>query len=240
MAIVSAAPAAALEAPAGAAQEVTLDGVGIGSQTVYGAHGAVEATFPAAATDLAQAGNFVRVFFSHSADVTPGSSMLIAVDGQPLLTVPLGPGTAGGGVVETRIPTTLLDPRGPNRLQIRFALDGPAATLYGRIDGQTTLHYELAPSPAGQPELEDYPYSLLAAGATNPALGLVLPASPSARDLAAAFRVLGDLGRRAASQHVRPKIVTADQTSWLAAGGVGAVLVGTLAGLPAAPPILQA
>ena len=239
MAIVSAAPAAALEAPAGAAQEVTLDGVGIGPQTVYGAHGAVEATFPAAATDLAQAGNFVRIFFSHSADVTAGSSMLIAVDGQPLLTVPLGPGTAGGGVVETRIPTALLDRRGPNRLQVRFALSGPAATLYGRIDGQTTLHYELAPAPTGLPQLQHYPYSLLAAGATNPALGLVLPVSPSARDLAAAFRVLGDLGRRAASQHVRPKIVTGDQTSWLAAGGVSAVLVGTLDALPAARPVLE-
>jgi hypothetical protein len=240
MAAASAAPAAAADAPAAVAQEVTLEGLGIGSQTVYGARGAVEVTFPAAATDLAQAGNFVRVFFSHSVDVMAGSSMLIAVGGQPLLTVPLGPGTAGGGVVEARIPTTLLDPRGPNRLQARFALNGPAATLYGRIDGQTTLHYELARSSTDHPELEEYPYSLLSAGAPNPALALVLPASPSARDLAAAFRVLGDLGRRAASQHVRPRVVTADQTSWLAAGGISAVLVGTLRALPAAPPVLQA
>src|SRR5215469_16606106 len=238
MAAASAAQAAVPDTPAGVAQEVTLDGLGIGSQTVYGARGAVEVTFPAAAADIAQAGNFVRVFFSHSVDVTTGSSMLIAVDGQPLLTVPLGPSTAGGGVVEARIPTTLLAPRGPNRLQVRFALDGPAATLYGRIDGETTLHYELAPSSTGLPQLEEYPYSLLAAGATKPALGLVLPASPSARDLAAAFRVLGDLGRRAASQHVRPRVVTTDQGSWLAAGGVSAVLVGTLGALPAAPPVL--
>src|SRR5215471_19860530 len=105
MAAASAAPAAAVDGPAAVAQEVTLDGLGIGAQTVYGAHGAVEVTFPPAATDIAPTGNFVRVFFSHSVDATAGSSMLIAVDGQPLLSVPLGPGTAGGGVMEARIPT---------------------------------------------------------------------------------------------------------------------------------------
>jgi len=222
------------------AQEVTLDGLGIGAQTVYGAHGAVEVTFPPAATDIAPTGNFVRVFFSHSVDATAGSSMLIAVDGQPLLSVPLGPGTGGGGVVETRLPSALLDPRQSNRLQVRFVLDGPAATLYGRLDGQTTLHYALAPSPTGLPALEEYPYSLLAAGVANPELGLVLPASPSARDLSAALRVVGDLGRRAASRHVRPEVVTDDQAAWLAGGGVSAVLVGTLPALPVAAPILEA
>jgi Bacterial cellulose synthase subunit len=239
LAVVPGAPARAADQPQAIAQELTLDGLGIGSQTVYGAHAAIEVTFPSAATDLAQAGNFVRVFFSHSVDVAAGSSMLIAVGGQPLLTVPLGPGTAGGGVVETRVPTALLSPRGSNRLQVRFALNGPAATLYGRIDGQTLLHYELAPSPTGLPELEEYPYSLLATGASNPGLGLVLPSSPSSRDLASAFRVLGDLGRRAASQHVRPTVVTAGQSSWLAAGGVSALLVGTLDGLPGVQPILE-
>jgi len=240
LSVVPAIPAAAADAPAAVAQEVTLDGLGIGAQTVYGAHGAVEVTLPAPATDLALAGNYVRVFFSHSVDATAGSSMLIAVGGQPLLTVPLGPGTAGGGVVETRIPSGLFAPRQATRLQVRFALAGPAATLYGRIDGQTMLHYELAPAPTGLPDLERYPYSLLATGASSPGLGLVLPSAPAPRDLAAAFRVLGDLGRRAASQHVRPTVVTADQTKWLAGGGQSALLVGTLAALPPAQPILQA
>lgn len=239
LAAAPAAAARAAEPPQTVAQEVTLDGLGIGSQTVYGARGAVEVSFPSAATDLAQAGNYVRVFFSHSVDVAAGSTMLIAVDGQPLLTVPLGPGTAGGGVVETRLPTALLSARGSNRLQVRFALNGPAATLYGRVDGQTLLHYELAPSPGGLPELEEYPYSLLAAGASNPGLGLVLPSEPSTRVLGAAFRVLGDLGRRAASQHVRPQVVTTGQAAWLAEGGVSALLVGTVDSLPGAASILE-
>ena len=153
--IAPAVPAAAVDVPAPVAQELTLDGLGIDSQTVYGAHGAVEVAFPAPATDPAPSGNFVRVFFSHSADVAAGSTMLIAVDGQPLLTLPLGPGTAGGGVVEARIPTPLLPPGQANRLQVRFALNGPAATLYGRIDGQTMLHYQLAQSATCLPELDE-------------------------------------------------------------------------------------
>ena len=212
--------------------------MGIGSQTVYGAHGATEVSFPHPATQLAQAGNFVRLFFSHSLDVRTGSTLLIAVNGQPLLTIPLNASTAGGGVVETRMSDTLLEPAQPNRLQVRFSLVGPAATLYGRIDGHTMMHYQLAPSPTGLPDLEAYPYSLLAAGASRPRLGLVLPVSPGPRDLAAAFRVLADLGRRAASQHVRPQVVTAGQTEWLAAGGMSAVLVGRVDALPAAAAIL--
>lgn len=233
------AASAAADAPPAVAQEVTLDGLGIGSQTVYGAHGASEVSFPPAATRLAQAGNFVRVFFSHSPDVQAGSTMLIAVNGQPLLTIPLDARTAGGGVLEARIPDRLLEPAQSNRLQVRFSLVGPAATLYGRVDGQTLMHYQLAPSPTGRPDLQAYPYSLLAAGASRPRLGLVLPVSPGARDLAAAFRVLTDLGRRAASQHVHPQVVTAEQTTWLAAGGVSALLVGRVDALPAAAPILD-
>jgi hypothetical protein len=238
MAIVGPHPAAAEVAPP-VGQEVTLDGLGIGSQTVYGARGATEVTFPAPASQLSPAGNYVRVFFSHSLDAAAGSSMLIAVNGQPLLAVPLTGATAGGGVVETRIPTALLEPRDTNRLQVRFTLSGPATTLYGRIDGPTAMHYELAAPPAGQPDLGQYPYSLLATGAASPGLGLVLPVTPDARDLGAALRVLADLGRRAASQHVRPQVVTSDQVTWLRAGGTGAVLVGRLGGLPAAPPILE-
>lgn len=238
-----AAPAAASAAdvpPLAVGQDVTLDGLGIGAQTVYGARGATEVAFPPAVTRLASTGSFVRVFFSHSPDVAAGSSMLIAVNGQPLLTVALNPGTAGGGVVETRLPPFLLADGAPNRLQVRFALTGPAATLYGRMDGETAMHYELAPPLAGQTNLAEYPYALLAAGASNPDLGVVLPVSPDTQDLAAAFRVLADVGRRAASQHVRPQVVTANQADWLAAGGVGAVLVGRVDSLPAAGTLLDA
>jgi hypothetical protein len=81
---------------------------------------------------------------------------------------------------------------------------------------------------------------LLAPGASNPKLGVLLPVTPDAQDLASAFRVLADVGRRASSQRVQPQVVTADQVSWLAAGGVNAVLVGRVDGLPAAPAILAA
>jgi hypothetical protein len=239
MALVPAAAAAA-DANPELGQDVTLDGLGIGAQTVYGAHGATEVAFPPAATTMAPTGSYVRVFFSHSVDVVAGSTMLIAVNGQPLLTVPLASGTAAGGVLETRLPAPLLDQRQPTRLQVRFSLVGPTASLYGRIDGQTTLHYELAPAPSGQADLSQYPFALLAADAPRPALGVVLPVTPDAQDLAAAFRVLADLGRRTASQRVQPKVVTADQESWLAAGGVSALIIGRIDRLPAAPTVLQA
>jgi Bacterial cellulose synthase subunit len=231
---------AAGEPPLSVGQDVTLDGLGIGAQTVYGAHAAAEVAFPPAVTRLAPAGSFVRVFFSHSPAVGAGSSMLIAVNGQPLLTVALTAGTAGGGVVETRLPSFLLESGELNRLQVRFALTGPGAALYGRVDGQTTMHYELAAATAGQPALEQYPYPLLAAGASDPALGVVLPVTAEAQDLAAAFRVLADVGRRAASQRVRPLVVTTDQTGWLAAGGVRAVLIGRVDSLPPAVAVLEA
>ena len=233
-------PVVAADAPPLAVgQDVTLDGLGIGAQTVHGAHGATDVAFPPAVTHLASTGSFVRVFFSHSPDVAAGSSMLIAVDAQPLLTVALSPGTAGGGVVETRLPPSLLADGAPNRLQVRFTLTGPAATLYGRVDGETTMHYELAPL-SGQPDLAEYPYTLLAAGVANPALGVVLPVTPDPQDLAAAFRVVADVGRRAASQRVLPQVITAGQADWLAAGGVGAVLVGRVDSLPAAGTVLDA
>src|SRR5262249_41998870 len=132
----------------------------------------------------------------------------------------------------------LLEDKTLNRLQVRFTLNGPAATLYGRVDGPTLLHYELA--AGAQPDLAEYPFPLLAPGASNPTLGVVLPVSPDAQDLASAFRVLADVGRRAASQRVRPQVVTTDQTSWLAGGGTSAVLVGRVDGLTAAPAVLAA
>src|ERR1700730_1131334 len=115
MALVPAAAAAA-DANPELGQDVTLDGLGIGAQTVYGAHGATEVAFPPAAATMAPTGSYVRVFFSHSVDVVAGSTMLIAVNGQPLLTVPLASGTAAGGVLETRLPAPLLDQRQPTRL----------------------------------------------------------------------------------------------------------------------------
>jgi hypothetical protein len=175
-------PVRAAEAPPPVAQELTLDGLGIGPQTVFAAHGVVEAYFPAPATRVASSGSFVRVFFAHSAEAAPGSTMLIAVNGQPLVTVPLADGTAAGGVLETRVPASLLDEQSPNRLQVRFDLRpagaASASALYGRLNGPSMMHYELAGSSGAPAGLEAYPYSLLVTGAASPALGLLLPSTP--------------------------------------------------------------
>jgi hypothetical protein len=235
-------PAAAEDVATDAAQELTLDGIGTGAQAVYAAHGVIEVSFPPPATQVAPTGTFVRVFFSHSQDLAAGSTMLLAVNGQPLVTVPLTAGTAAGGVLEERLPISLIGQRQPNHLQVTFDLR-PApggAPLYGRIDGPTLVHYELTGPGGGAPGLEAYPYSLLAAGTSSPALGVVLPPAPDAREAGAALRLLADLGRRAASQQVRPRVVTGDQQAWLAAGGTGALLVGRVNGLPTAGQVLGA
>ena len=236
-------PVAAVEIPPlRIAEELTLDGLGMGSQAVVAGHGVIEVEFPPPAARLAASGSLVRVFFSHSPRLSDGSTMLLAVDDQPLASVPLTAGTADGGVVETRVPPSLLAADQPTRLQVGFDLHAapgaPDADLYGRVDGQTLVHYELA-APGGVPGLEAYPYSLLAVGAASPALGLVLPDRPTPSELAAGLRLLADVGRRAPSQRVRPQVVTTGQSAWLAAGGTGGLLVGLLDRVPSIARVLE-
>jgi hypothetical protein len=232
----------AADAPPPVAEELTLDGLGIGTQTVFGAHAVVETYFPPPVTNLATAGTYVRVYFGHSPQASQASTALIAVNGQPLVTVPLQAGTAGGGVLDVRIPPTLVDARLPNRLQVRFDLQASGIApgeLYGRVTGATMMHYELV-GRGGAPGLETYPYALLPSQVLDPAVGLVLPSAPDPGELASALRLMADLGRRAASQHVRPEVVTADQTAWLASATIGAIMVGRLDRLPAAQTFLDA
>ena len=234
--------AAADQPPLRIAQELTLDGLGIGPQTVFAAHGVAEVYFPPPVGRLALSGSLVRVFFSHSPRLAEGSAMLLAVDDQPLVSVPLTAGTAEGGVVETRVPPSLLSEDQPTRLQVGFDLrpasGASQADLYGRVDGQTLVHYELA-SAGGVPGLEAYPYSLLAFGAASPALGLLLPDRPEPAELAAGLRLLADVGRRAPSQRIRPQVVTTNQSAWLDGGGTGALLVGRLDRVPAGAEVLE-
>jgi hypothetical protein len=240
------APVAAARPAAAAvpvAEELTMAGLGVGTQTVPGGHGLSEVYFPPPSTRLAPAGSFVRVFFSHTRDFGAGSTMLIAVNGQPLTVWRLTPGTANGGVLDVPIRPGLMDDRGPNRLQVRFDLrasGGQGAEPFGRVAGQTMLHYAFAPA-AGPPGLQDYPHSLLGpAGDTPPTLGVVLPAAPDADEVTAALRVVADLGRRAGAGRARARVVVADQLAWLGAGRGSALLVGRLDRVPGAARVLQA
>lgn len=234
------------DTPPAPVQELSLDGLGVGSQAVFGSDGISEVYFPPPAAGLAGSGSFVRLFFAHSPNLGSGSGAVIAVNGQPLTTVQLTNGTAAGGVMEVRTPPSILTQQAPNRLEVRFMLHSaaqppPAATdLYGRLDGQTMIHYQLAAPAGGRPAgLETYPFSLLGGLSADQTLGVVLPSSPNREELGTAFRLLADVGRRASPQRPIPRLVLSDQLRWLTSGGHPALIAGRVDRLPS-PALLDA
>lgn len=237
--------AMAEDSPPAPTQELSLDGLGVGSQSVFGADGVTEVYFPSPAARLAGSGSFVRLFFAHSPNLGPGSSAVVAVNGQPLSTVPLTNGTAAGGVMEVRVAANLLSEQVFNRVEVRFTLraaqPAPAPSdLYGRLDGQTMIHYQLAMPAGSRPAgLETYPFSLLPAEGGDRTMAVVMPSSPDAEELGTAFRLVADLGRRGGVQRPDPRLIVSGQVAWLAAGGRPALVAGRLDRLPA-PDLLEA
>jgi hypothetical protein len=231
---------------AGVSQEIALDGLAIGAQTVHGPHGLAEASFPPPAAAIAPGGCFVRVFFAHSQQAAAGSVMVISMNGQPLTSVELTRGNAPGGVLEVRVPSSVIDQQRGNRLQVRFDLVAPSVSqelLYGRVDSRTLIHYNLAPGANGQAGLETYPFSLLATDASrpgNPTLGVALPTPPDPTETAAALGILTEVGRRAATQRVRVRVMSAADLSAPDTQGAGVLLVGRMDRLPAAERALSA
>ncbi|MBJ7615025.1 MAG: cellulose biosynthesis cyclic di-GMP-binding regulatory protein BcsB [Candidatus Dormibacteraeota bacterium] len=238
-----------VQPPAGAepAQEVSLESLGMGSQSVQGGSGSVEVYLPPPAGPLASAGSFVRVFFGHSPLLdAAASSLTIAVNGQPLTSVRLDGSNADGSAFETRVVGSALHGDGPNLLQARFEfkLAGAPATgdsaAYARLEPQTFLHYQLYGQPGSRPppRLESYPFPF-AARAGGSGFGFVLPRPAAEADLRAALRLAADLGRRALGQPAEPEVVTAASSDWLRSAGKPAVVVGTIGRLPLAERVLQ-
>jgi len=244
-AVVGSRPAAGAEPPA-AAQEISLDGLAIGTMTVHGAHGLLETFFPPPGAPLAASGSFVRVFFAYSPQSGPGSTMVIAVNGHALTTVDLDRGHAAGGVLEVPIPAAQIDQQHPNRLRVTFDLAAGSAArdlLYGKLEAPTLMHYCLAALSTGLPGLETYPWSLLATDASSaaaPTLGVALPSPPDMAETSAALRIFAELGRRVATQRVRMNVITPSQLGAPETQGAGVVLVGRLDHLPAAQRVLAA
>ncbi|MDQ6638012.1 MAG: cellulose biosynthesis cyclic di-GMP-binding regulatory protein BcsB, partial [Candidatus Dormibacteraeota bacterium] len=245
----AAGPAAAPLQPVSAtdlAQEISITDLGAGPQTVHGQAGSINIAFPAPAAPLASSGSFVRVFFGHSATIPPGSRIEVAVNGRPLSDSALSTGTAGGAVFESRVPQEILSRDGPNLLQARFLLaaGGQAAEgLFGRLDGQTLIHYALQrPAGADSLALNDFPYSLIepASATSSPPLALVLPDKPEAAELGDALRLTAAVGKSARSRRVQPKVITTGQADW-PSGVVGpAVVVGRAERSPLISRLLQA
>lgn len=245
----AAGPAAAPLQPGPAAElaeEVSITDLGAGPQTVHGQAGSVNIAFPAPAGPLASSGSFIRVFFGHSAIVPPGSRLELAVNGRPLSDSALNAGTAGGGVFESRVPQETLSQDRPNLLQARFLLptSGEAsAGLFGRLDGQTLIHYSLRrPAGAGSLALNDFPYSLIEPASTTakPPLAVVLPIKPEDAELGDALRLTAAVGRSARSRRIEPKLITTGQADWPADVAGPALIIGRLDRLPLIGSLLQA
>jgi hypothetical protein len=231
-----------------AAQEITLGSLGLSAQTVEGSSGSVAVLMPAPAAPPAASGNFVRIFFAHSSLLDPaGSSVTVAVNGQPLGAIRMDASNADGSVFEARVASSALHAARPNLMEARFELKlaGAPATgdsaAYARLEPQTLLHYQLYGPPGSRPppRLESYPFPLVSrAGSSR--VGLVLPRPTAEADLQVALRLAADLGRRAPSQQVQPEVVTAGAADWLKTAGASALLVGTIGRLPLAESVLKA
>ncbi|TMC10467.1 MAG: cellulose biosynthesis cyclic di-GMP-binding regulatory protein BcsB, partial [Chloroflexi bacterium] len=235
----AAAPPARAAAFVESAQEVTLRALGAPGVDASGSAVTLAVAFPPPAGPLAPAGSFARLFFAHS----PGaSSVTLVVNGRPLTTVGLSDATAGGGVLEVRVPPATLHRDRPNVLDARFVLrpsGGGSAGPFARLGPQTLMHYQLFVPPGEEPPslLEAFPFPLVRGG-TPARLGLVLPSAPSDSDLAVALRLVADTGRRAGGG-VAPEVVTAGAEGWLRSSGVPALLVGPLGRLPLAAAVLR-
>jgi hypothetical protein len=230
------------------AQEITLDSLGLSAQTVEGSSGSVAVLVPPPATQPAASGNFVRIFFAHSSLLDPaGSSVTVAVNGQPLSAIRLDATNADGSVFEARVAGSALHAARPNLMEARFELKlaGAPATgdsaAYARLEPQTLLHYQLYGPPGSRPppRLESYPFPLVSrAGSSR--VGLILPHPIAEADLRVALRLAADLGRRAPSQQLEPEVVTTGANDWLRTSGASALLVGTIGRLPIAESVLRA
>ncbi|MDQ6742516.1 MAG: cellulose biosynthesis cyclic di-GMP-binding regulatory protein BcsB [Candidatus Dormibacteraeota bacterium] len=226
-----------------AVQELTLDSLGMGAQTVYGPSGVMEIYFPAPVAQLASSGSFVRLFFSYSSNLVDGSGAVITMNGQPLPLhnpVPLSNSTAPGGLAEYPVGPEVLSDQTPNRLRIQFTMRSAAqpppssSDLFGRLDGRTLIHYQLATPGGGRPAgLETYPFSLLPTSEQDRTVGVVLPNQPGLEEAGSALRVLADLGYRAGLRRPSVTLVSDDGSGWLASGGRPAVVVGRFDRLPA-------
>jgi hypothetical protein len=239
----SASAAAAPNPAGGAADDISLANLGIATQTVRGPDASVAVLFPPPGRDLANTGSFIRVTFEHSVDAGPGATLDIAVNGHRLTSVPMTEETATGSVIEVPTPGTDLFPDQPNLFEARFSFPahregtGSSASVpFGRIDGETLVHYQLR-DPAAT--LAAYPFSLATGDPRSPLrLGLVVPTAPTGGEVSAAFRLAADVGARLWTRPVVPDVVAARQQAWLEAGAGPALVVGRIDRLALIPSLL--
>ena len=234
----------------GTSEEVGLQALGLGTQTVYGVSDSVDVYFPRPVTALAATGNFVHIFFAHSPLLHAGdSSVTILVNNNPITALPLNDSNVNAAEAIVEIPAQFMHSDQVNLVSARFQMrtnfgqcDPQSHGLYARLDRQTFIHYQLATNLLNgrTTGLETYPFPLIssAAGVAERPL-LALPPSPRAGELAAALQVIGSLGQRSNGE-VLPVVVTSDHLARVKAAQATAIVVGAWDRMPLAGAILAA
>jgi len=234
----------------GTSEEVGLQALGLGTQTVYGTSDSVDVYFPRPVTALAPAGNFVHLYYAHSPLLRAGdSSVTILVNGNPITAIPLDETNASAAEAIVPIPTQFMHSDQVNLVSARFQMrnnfgvcDPQSHGLYARLDRQSFIHYQLATRLLNgrTTGLETYPFPLLssAAGVAERPL-LALPPAPRSAEIAAALRVVGSLGQRSNGE-VLPIAITRDHLARLTEAQATAIVVGAWDRVPVAGAILAA
>lgn len=222
-------------------EELTLSCLGMDSLTTTDLDSTIEVLFPPPGARLAGRGSFVRVFFAHSADVNPGSSLVVSINGQALTTVGLTASTGAGSAFEVPVPAANLHADSGNFLQTHFKLDGKgAAGTFARLDRESLIHYQLVGEDDQAESLAAYPYSVLTRrNGLEPTIYVAVPDSPSSAELSGAWRMLADLGRRAGVRRLTP-VVTTGRTGPVPALSDPLLIVGRADRLPYGTSVLQA
>ncbi len=190
----------------GPIEELTVASLGLSTQTVYGSRAIVDLEFPPPTGTLATQGNIVRVFFSHSAGLSSGSNLTIAVNGNQLDRVALDDTTAQGGVFDTQIPAGTLHQDAANEVEAEWTLTSPTpAQAFGTLAPETLLDYAMA---GDADSLATFPYSMLEGlPATTLHVGIVLPWRPDGAEIGSAMSVVAALAQALPGRHVVPQVL---------------------------------
>lgn len=212
----------------GPLEELTVASLGLPAQTVYGSRATVDVEFPAPSGPLGPQGSVVRVFFSHSTGLGPGSNLTVAVNGDRLDRITLDDTTAQGGVFDAQIPAANLHQDAANEVEAEWTLTSPRSVrAFGTLAPETLLDYAVAGDPGS---LATFPYSMLEGlPETTLRLGVVLPQHPDGTEIGSAMSAVAALAQAVPGRHVDPQLLPATTSD---PAGEPLLVVGRTEGFP--------
>jgi hypothetical protein len=182
-----------------------------------GERAAAEVVFPLPRAWTVVSDAVLNLQLEHSGALLPdASSLVVALNEQPVATVPLA-GDAGEGVsVDVRLPSALLQPW--NRISLRATQrarptceDPFDPSLWTRVLRESSIGFAWSPNPLGEPDLGDLPYPFFDETGFGPARVAIAAGDAPTPAVVHAAGVLGlALGRWAAYRRVQVAPPVAD------------------------------